>query len=223
MSCSGRHEVGAGELLVVPPNTPHTYGADEAHPWTIPWVHAAGAHVGYYLQELGASAERPVLSLGDHSQLHSLFEEILEAVEHGYAPAQLLYSSHALAHLLAVMILHRRHPRSGELAPEEKIPLTIQHMKQHLAGPLQLSTLASLANLSASHYTALFKRQTGYAPIDYFIRLRIHRAAQLLDTSSLSVKAVAEEVGYGDHFYFSRTFKRINGAGPTLYRARRKG
>ena len=218
-----RHEISAGELLVVPPNTPHAYGADEAQPWTIPWVHVAGTHVGYYLQELGTSAERPVLYLGDDPQLHSLFEEVLEAVEHGYTPAQLLYASHALAHLLAVMILHRRQPGRGNLAPEEKIPLTIQHMKQHLGGPLHLSTLAGLANLSASHYTALFKRQTGYAPIDYFIRLRIHRAAQLLDTSSLSVKAVAEEVGYADHFYFSRTFKRINGAAPTLYRARRKG
>jgi AraC family transcriptional regulator, arabinose operon regulatory protein len=218
-----RSEVNAGELLVVPPNTPHVYGADEAQPWTIAWVHAAGAHVGCYLQELGVSAERPVLRLGDDPQLHSLFEEVLEAVEHGYTPAQLLYASHALAHLVAVMVVRRRQPGHGNLAAEEKIPLTIQHMKQHLAVPLHLSTLAGLANLSASHYTALFKRQTGYAPIDYFIRLRIHRAAQLLDTSSLSVKAVAEEVGYGDHFYFSRAFKRINGAAPSLYRSRRKG
>ena len=221
---AGQHqEVRVGELLVVPPNTPHAYGADEAQPWTIPWVHAAGTNVGYYLEELGVSAERPVLYLGDDPQLRSLFEEVLEVVEHGYAPAQLLCASHALAHLLGVMILHRRESRSDNLAPEQKIPLTIEHMKQHLAGPLHLATLAGLANLSASHYTALFKRQTGYAPIDYFIRLRIHRAAQLLDTSSLSVKAVAEEVGYPDHFYFSRTFKRINGAAPTVYRARRKG
>ena len=218
-----RHKVSAGDLLVVPPNTPHAYGAEQAQPWTIPWVHAAGANVGYYLEELGVSAERPVFYLGDDPQLRLLFEEVLEVLEHGYAPAQLLYASHALAHMLGVMIWHCRHRWQGDLAPEKRIPLTIQHMKQHLAQPLHLSTLAGLANLSASHYTALFKRQTGYAPVDFFIRLRIHRAAQLLDPSSLSVKAVAEEVGYADHFYFSRAFKKINGAAPTLYRARRKG
>jgi AraC-like DNA-binding protein len=218
-----RHDVGPGQLLVVPPNVPHAYGADAEQPWTIPWVHAAGANVGLYLQELGSSVERPVLSLGDDAQLRSLFEEVLEVLEHGYAPTLLLCASHALAHLLGVMILRARQPAGGNLAPEQKIPLTIQHMKQHLAVPLHLSTLAGLANLSPSHFTALFKRQTGYAPIDYFIRLRIHRAAQLLDTSRLSVKAVAVEVGYADHFYFSRAFKRINGAAPSLYRARRKG
>src|ERR1017187_7284290 len=39
-----RHELEAGDLLVVPPETPHMYGADEEHPWTIPWIHAAGSH-----------------------------------------------------------------------------------------------------------------------------------------------------------------------------------
>ena len=41
---------------------------------------------------------------------------------------------------------------------------------------LQLAALAGVANLSRSQYTALFKTQTGYAPIDYFTRLRMHRA-----------------------------------------------
>ena len=44
--------------------------------------------------------------------------------------------------------------------------------------------MASAANLSRSQFVALFWQQTGYAPIDYFIRLRMHRACQLLDTTT---------------------------------------
>ncbi len=218
-----RHGVAAGELLVLPPGTPHVYGADEDDPWTIPWVHAAGSNVGLFLQELGISVDRPVIFLGDDPQLRLLFEEVLQVVEHGYAPTLLLYASQALGHLLSIMIWHRRQRWQGDPDPQHRITLTIQHMKQHLGWPLHLSTLAGLANLSCSHYTALFKEQTGYAPIDYFKRLRMHQAAQLLDTSSLSIKAIAEQVGYADQLHFSRAFKQINGAPPTQYRARRKG
>ncbi len=96
-------------------------------------------------------------------------------------------------------------------------------MKQHLEKPLRLSTLATLANLSPSHYTALFKHHTGYAPIDYFIRLRMHYAGQLLDTTNLPIKKIAASLGYDDQFYFSRMFKAVNEASPTEYRLMHKG
>src|SRR6266478_4476184 len=88
----GQHyEVHAGEVLVVPPDQPHTYGAAESEPWTIPWFHLTGEDVPFLLEELDVSAERPVLYLGDDPQLLSLFEDALEVLEHGYTPAQLLY------------------------------------------------------------------------------------------------------------------------------------
>ena len=37
----------------------------------------------------------------------------------------------------------------------------------------------------------LFKEQTVFAPIDYFNRLRMHSACQLLDTTGMSIKAIA--------------------------------
>jgi AraC-like DNA-binding protein len=218
-----RHEVRAGELLVVPPETPHVYGADDKRPWTISWVHAAGANVGLYLDELSISLERPVLYLGEDPQLLALFEEVLDVVEHGYAPAQLLYAAQTLAHLIGVMIWHRHQQWRGDPDPEQKIAQSIEYMKQHLARPLHISTLAALSNLSASHYTALFKRHTGYAPIDYFIRLRMHQACQLLDTTDLSVKEISARLGYADAFYFSRVFKAVNEASPSDYRLMHKG
>jgi AraC-like DNA-binding protein len=92
-------------------------------------------------------------------------------------------------------------------------------MMQHLNKPLPVARLAALANISPSHFFALFKRHTGCAPIDYFIRLRMRRACDLLGTTSLSVKEVAAVLGYDDQFYFSRVFKSVNGVAPSEYRA----
>jgi prepilin-type N-terminal cleavage/methylation domain-containing protein len=99
-----------------------------------------------------------------------------------------------------------------------RISHSIAFMLQHLNQPLQVAALAASVNISASHYFALFKRLTGSAPIDYFIRLRMRRAGQLLEATTLTVKEVAAELGYDDQFYFSRVFKSVHGVAPTEYR-----
>jgi AraC-like DNA-binding protein len=218
-----RHAVHAGDLLVIPPDVPHAYGAESARPWSIYWLHGKGAKLGVFLEELGAATATPVLRFGENLQLVSLFEEIVEMVEHGYAQHQLLCASQAFRHLLAVMIRSRRENQAELPDTRFKVTQTIPYMKQHLDEPLKLDALAALAGLSRSQYAALFKEQTGYAPMDYFTRLRIHRACQWLDTSDLSIKAVAAKVGYEDPLYFSRVFRTVNAVSPLQYRRLRKG
>jgi transcriptional regulator GlxA family with amidase domain len=103
-----------------------------------------------------------------------------------------------------------------------RIELSVAYMAQHLDRPLQVATLAAKASISPSHFFALFKRRIGLAPMDYFTRLRMERARLLLETTSLSVKEVAAELGYDDPFYFSRVFKSVNQLAPSDYRAARR-
>jgi len=111
----------------------------------------------------------------------------------------------------------------NESEPVRKIQESIAYMKQHLDGTLRVATLAARASLSPSHFFALFKRQIGYAPIDYFIRLRMQQACRLLDETRLSVKEVAAALGYDDPFYFSRIFKSVNRVAPSEYRLMKNG
>jgi transcriptional regulator GlxA family with amidase domain len=112
--------------------------------------------------------------------------------------------------------------RTESVASEiaERIGRSIAYMVEHLDQPLQVSTLAAQASVSPSHYFALFKRQTGTAPIDFFIRLRMNHARELLDSTCSSVKEVAATMGYDDPFYFSRVFKSVHRVAPAEYRKR---
>jgi len=107
---------------------------------------------------------------------------------------------------------------ADEPAAAKKIERSVAYMVRHLDKPLQVATLAAMANVSPSHYFALFKRLTGHAPIDFFIHLRMHRACVLLDSTWLRVKEVAAALGYDDPFYFSRIFKSVNRVAPSEYR-----
>jgi AraC-like DNA-binding protein len=212
------HTVRAGGLLVLPPDVPHTCGAHVANPWTIHWACAVGANLREYLNELGVSAQAPLVWMGEDLQLARLFNEVVVTLEHGFSFLNLLQASHALAHLLAVMIRHRHQQTRDASDSVQKVAEGIIYMSEHLDQPMRVSALAALANFSPAHFSVLFKQQTGCSPRDYLHLLRIHRACQLLRSSTLNVKEIAARLGYQDQFHFSRQFKAFQGISPSEYR-----
>ena len=214
-----RHRIPTDTLLVLSGETARVYGADSRPGWSFCWVHATGANLDYFINQLGASTERPVLEVGEDARLVGWFLELLETLGSDCPPARLLYASQTLAHLLSALICCQR---AGETETVDKIQRSIAYMKQHLSEPLRAATLASVAHMSLPHYFALFKQRVGRTPIDYFIKLRIEQARHLLAETSWSIKEVAAALGYEDPLYFSRVFKSVTRATPSEYRHKRK-
>ena len=172
---------------------------------------------------MAVSDEAPTLWVGNDERMLALFEEVLDLLEHGYTPIRLLCASQAAGHLMARMVRATREHAQGRTHVRQQVAGSIRFMRQHLNRSLKVAGLAAVAGLSPSHYSAMFRDYTGYSPMDYFIRLRMHRACQLLDTTTLEVKQVAAEVGYDDPLYFSRVFRTVNEMSPTAYRLGQKG
>jgi AraC family transcriptional regulator, arabinose operon regulatory protein len=215
-----RHEIAQDQLLVIPPSTPHVYGAMKKDPWTIHWFHAIGSNVPFYLEQLEVTEYKPVVRLGGDVQLFSLFEDVLEGLEHGSTLTHLTYTAHSLAHLMGVILRHKNEfwHREGDI--KERVTKSIEFMKQHLREPLRIATLAAVVNLSRSHYTEIFRRVTGYAPLMYLNHLRMQRAVQMLNSTNLSIKAIGDQLGFSDQFYFSRAFTKLHGHSPSEHRRR---
>jgi len=214
------HAVEKNQLLVVPAFTPHVYGAAKKKPWTIHWFHAVGSNMPIYLERLGVTAAKPVVSLGGDVQLFSLFEEVLESLEHGFTLAHLVYASHSLTHLMGLVLRHKEEHGYGAPSVREQIAESVEFMKGHLREPLKVGTLAALVNLSRSHYTTLFRRVTGYAPLSYLNHLRMQQAVQLLNSTDLPIKQISDQLGFSDQFYFSRAFRKMHNHSPTEHRRR---
>ncbi|HZI30733.1 MAG TPA: AraC family transcriptional regulator, partial [Candidatus Binatia bacterium] len=200
--------------------TPHVYGAAKTAPWTIHWFHAVGANVPIYLERLGVSRQNPVVPLGGDVQLFSLFEEVLEGLEHGFTLTHLIYAAHSLTHLMGLILRHKEEFWRGETSVRERINKSVEFMKGHLREPLNVATLAALVNLSRSHFTTSFNRVTGYAPLSYLNHLRMQRAVQLLNTTDLSIKQISDQLGFSDQFYFSRAFSKMHNHSPSEHRRR---
>jgi AraC-like DNA-binding protein len=219
-----RFLVEPGDVMVVPNGVAHAYGATPARPWTVSWFHAMGTSLPALLLELGAHRERPVVHIGHRRDLVALFAELRAALENDYAEPQLLYASRVLAHLFGAMIRWRQEATQSGGDTTSRVRGTLDHMRQHYASPLSVETLAAMANLSRSQYALHFRELTGRSPKSHLMRLRIHRATQLLDTTNDSITHIARSVGYEDPLYFSRAFRQLHELSPSSYRdARRRG
>ena len=92
-------------------------------------------------------------------------------------------------------------------------------MREDVRGELSLAEFAQSVNLSVWRLSHIFKSDVGMPPIRYLRLLRMERAKNLLESSFLSVKEIAFQVGLNDESHFVRDFKSTYGSSPALYRS----
>ncbi|HEU4932006.1 MAG TPA: helix-turn-helix transcriptional regulator [Pyrinomonadaceae bacterium] len=92
-------------------------------------------------------------------------------------------------------------------------------MRADVRGEMSLAEFAQSVNLSVWRLSHIFKSDVGMPPIRYLRLLRMERAKNLLESSFLSVKEIAFQVGLNDESHFVRDFKSTYGFSPALYRS----
>jgi transcriptional regulator GlxA family with amidase domain len=103
---------------------------------------------------------------------------------------------------------------------DKRVEKIIQMMREDVRGELSLTEFAQSVNLSVWRLCHIFKSDVGMPPIRYLRLLRMERAKGLLESSFLSVKEIAFQVGLNDESHFVRDFKSTYGYSPALYRSR---
>ena len=129
----------------------------------------------------------------------------------------------ATAHFMRIFgWLARAYTRipAGQRRPLDQISRLLGYLEQHYAKPLSVEDLSKIARMSPSGLFRLFRHHVGRSPVDYLIRLRIGRAAEMLRRETARISEVSEAAGFADSNYFSRQFHRVMGMSPRTYRHR---
>jgi AraC-like DNA-binding protein len=210
--------IGADQMICLPAGVPHWYGSGVENPWSLYWIHFTGRQAAEYFHWLDIRAENPIVHISRKNDLQAAFEKIWQHLRAVHTYDNLVQGSAGLAHYLGLVqsLIHAAEVR--QRAVDQHIQETIDFVTGNLAAELSLTELAQLAQLSVGRYTAAFRRATGCSPMEYFNRLRIQRACELLHTTVKPIQEIAEDVGYADPYYFSRAFKRIVGTSPNAFR-----
>jgi len=93
-------------------------------------------------------------------------------------------------------------------------------MRRRLADDLPLATLAAMAAMSERSFIRRFKASTGTTPADWLTALRVDRARELLEASTLSIELIAGQTGLGTATTMRHHFRRKLGTSPGAYRQR---
>ena len=124
--------------------------------------------------------------------------------------------STALAvHLLreyGTAVLEPKRPYGG--LPRKKLARAVEYIQDQLHADLTVSGIAQVADMSADHFTKLFKESTGQSPYQYVVEARVRKAKELLTTGKFTISEAAHRVGFVDQSHLTRHFKRIFGLPP---------
>lgn len=215
------YEVQSGQYLIVPAGMSHQYGSDEMDPWSIYWLHFKGLSSHDYASALTRDKTKFVASVNFSEDRIRLFNSMYATLENGYSADNLGYINMCLWYFLSSFCYDDIFHVPFNKNEKDAIDLSIEFMQQNIEHTLSLKELAAEAHISPSHYAALFKKKTGYPPLEYFNHIKVQKACQYLHFTNLQVKEIAYKLGISDPYYFSRFFSNIMGMSPLEYRNRK--
>ncbi|UOQ44215.1 response regulator transcription factor [Halobacillus salinarum] len=94
----------------------------------------------------------------------------------------------------------------------------LQYIDEHYAEPLSLTVLAENFHFNSSYLSSYFSTHHNVGFSDYLNQVRIEKAKQILQSTSVAVSQVSDMVGYSEPSYFCKVFKRMEGSSPGRYR-----
>ncbi|MGN6316085.1 helix-turn-helix domain-containing protein [Trinickia sp.] len=228
---------GADDLVLVPPNLPHTWASNRS-------IDAASPQVAVVVWFDGAWVRRFVDLCPEYAGLLNLLRRAASGLAFGEgagarmrATLDRLLSADSRERLKAVLDVlddlsdapaaplaspSAFDAKTGKGAPSghepDQIHRVLALIETGYASPLRLATLAKAAGLSERTLTRRFSQHLGESVARYVTRVRIGHACRLLTDSSMPVSVVAARAGFANVANFNRQFKAAKRMTPAEYR-----
>ena len=127
-------------------------------------------------------------------------------------------SAITLSELLVLMAREQMEQKSSPA--KERMARKLQDfILNHFRRNVTVQELAGVAGITPNYVTVLFKEVVGTTPIQYLHQTRMNSALHLLEDGQITVREVAEYLGYCDQSHFHRVFKKWMGVAPTRLRS----
>jgi len=166
----------------------------------------------------GAGNEIQSVEIGDGGEFLSAFS----ALERCMSPESPVAPLEAMQHLYGILVILMKAAHK-KYVPKEKhrrLAPAMDAMLERYSDPgITNESLARLCGMSVVYFRKCFESVYGDSPIRYLHRLRMEKAKGMLLSDYDSISQIAESVGYGSIYHFSKMFRSYVGVSPTAFAA----
>lgn len=93
----------------------------------------------------------------------------------------------------------------------------LSYLEDNLSSHLTIEQICHDNLIGRSQLQKLFREHKNCGVIDFFSRMKINAARQMIRNQNLNFTQIADHLGYTSIHYFSRQFKKITGMSPSEY------
>lgn len=205
---------GAGDLVLVPASTRHSFHLPENMHASKYWFHFSLCTEGdsvfdrYELPLCIKVRER------DRTRIEELFSSVISDGE-GDAVWQCKKMS-AVCELSYYFLSNCEKKEKHRF--DRTLDSVIRYINENIRSDISLAELASVACLSPNYLARRFTEKLGTSPLRYVHMLRMEKAKKMLFDGESRIAEVMREIGFDDPSYFSRAFKAYTGYSPRVYK-----
>ncbi|MGY4691065.1 response regulator transcription factor [Salibacterium sp. K-3] len=142
-------------------------------------------------------------------------------------PSSILYSEiHALRHIGELKTYLQAYVQRKidlaahlrESSDRREIWEAKKYVDTHLDQKITMEGAANYLHLNPSHFSRMFKQETGETFVEYTTKKKMEQAAHDLLYTNHTVDEVALSIGYDNTSYFAKLFRKFSGVSPKQYR-----
>ena len=127
------------------------------------------------------------------------------------------------SHMLVAAIIEDCPSDKEQSANADLVRRAQTFISENSAGIVDFASLAESLGIDYRSFRYLFKKETGFSPLQYQLAVRLTRAKNLLRSSDIPVAEIGSMLGFNSTWYFSRFFRQQTGMPPITYRKKHTG
>lgn len=203
-------------FFLIFPNEKHRYFANSDDPYEYYWIGFHGLEANTIIKE-SLLEKQYVFSVDRHEDILKIFRDIRKVDKNTYASK---YSLLSYFYKLFAIIIDERNINTNfkESSSKDFVGNVMKYIQVHYNEGITVSSIADVFHVNRSHLFRVFKKQMGISLEQYILDTRLTNALILLKNNLLSIKEVANIVGFKDYNNFLKIFKRKYHVTPSEYR-----
>ena len=129
-----------------------------------------------------------------------------------------------LEQLLIMLVRSETDTRKMQIFPSKEsmenhlVSQILEMIDDNIHSRLSVDEICESMSYSRAYISRLFKNATGYSPLEYILKKKIHEAKKLIRDDKYSFTQISDILAFDNPHYFSTVFKRVTNMSPSEYK-----